>query len=225
MTENMNLSNEMETIAAKFVMIPKEVTSKDKIIAGGYLNEQEYELVKKLPRSSEMESGTKWAKIKSGDKERSLYPFYGCLTEAEKQVYRDYKKGLSSATGTSARSNSIKADEHNEKIEQLKQELIALNVPETVIQKLEQLKVVKKNNIISELFGVDNLVQLGGKVNLAYVMFRDANGNFAQELQPDIVELVKNGFMPRFTLDDIKNKVKKLAEKGILVHDTIVDLK
>ena len=49
MTENMNLSNEMdlETIAAKFVMIPKEITSKDKIIAGGYLSEQEYELVKK----------------------------------------------------------------------------------------------------------------------------------------------------------------------------------
>lgn len=227
MTENMNLSNEMdlETIAAKFVMIPKEITSKDKIISGGYLSEQEYELVKKLPRSSEMESGTRWAKIKSGDKERSLYPFYGCLTESEKQVYRDYKKGLSSATGTSAGSNSIKADEHNAKIEQLKQELIALNVPESVIQKLEQLKMVKKNNIIFELFGVDNLVHLGGKVNLAYVMFRDANGNFAQELQPDIVELVKNGFMPKFTLDQVKDKVKKLAEKGILVHNTIVDLK
>lgn len=226
MTENMNLSNEMdlETIAAKFVMIPKEITSKDKIIAGGYLSEQEYELVKKLPRSTEMESGTKWAKIKSGDKERSLYPFYGCLTEAEKQVYRDYKKGLSSATGTSTGSN-IKADEHNMKLEQLKQELIALNVPETVIQKLEQLRMVKKNNIIFELFGVDNLVHLGGKVNLAYVMFRGPNGEFASVLQPDIVELVKNGFMPKFTLDQIKSNVKKLAEKGILVHNTIVDLK
>ena len=107
----------------------------------------------------------------------------------------------------------------------MKQELIALNVPETVIQKLEQLRMVKKNNIIFELFGVDNLVHLGGKVNLAYVMFRGPNGEFASELQPDIVELVKKGFMPKFTLDDIKNNVKKLAEKGILVHDTIVDLK
>ena len=116
-------------------------------------------------------------------------------------------------------------DEHNTKIEQLKQELIALNVPESVIQKLEQLKVVKKNNIIFELFGVDNLVHLGGKVNLAYVMFRGPNGEFASELQPDIVELVKNGFMPKFTLDQVKDKVKKLADKGILVHNTIVDLK
>ena len=56
-------------------------------------------------------------------------------------------------------------------------------------------------------------------------MFRGPNGEFASELQPDIVELVKNGFMPKFTLEDVKNKVKKLAEKGILVHNTIVDLK
>ena len=39
MSGNMNVELDLEKVARKFVMIPKEVTSKDKILAGGYLTD------------------------------------------------------------------------------------------------------------------------------------------------------------------------------------------
>ena len=215
--------SELELVAEKFVAIPKEITSLDKILAGGYMTKEQYDLVKTLPRSTEMESGTKWAKIKSGDKERTLYPFYGCLTEAEKQIYRDYKKGHASGTSTSA--SSPKAEENNKALDELKDELIKLKVPAELISKLEKFRIAKKVGLISEMFGVDTIQQLTGKVSLAYVMFRGPNGEFADELQPNMVDLVQKGFMPKFTLQQVKDNIEKLAAKGIILDKVIVDLK
>lgn len=212
--------NELDLIAEKFVSIPKEVTSKQKVIDGGFMTEEEYDKIKLLPRSVEMESGTKWGKIKYGDKERSLYPFSGALTETEKQIYNSYKAGLKSGTGTS----SVKAEDRNKELDELKAELINLKVPAEILSKLEKFRVVKKNNLIADMFGVDNIQALTGKVNLAYIMFRGPNGEFSEELQPNMVDLVKKGFMPKYTLEQVKSNVEKLATKGIIVNNTIVDL-
>ena len=212
--------NELDLIAEKFVSIPKEVTSKQKVIDGGFMTEEEYDKIKLLPRSVEMESGTKWGKIKHGDKERSLYPFSGALTETEKQIYNSYKAGLKSGTGTS----SVKAEDRNKELDELKAELINLKVPAEILSKLEKFRVVKKNNLIADMFGVDNIQALTGKVNLAYIMFRGPNGEFSEELQPNMVDLVKKGFMPKYTLEQVKSNVEKLATKGIIVNNTIVDL-
>lgn len=225
-SQNTQVSQELDLaqVAAKFVAIPKDVTSKDRIISGGYLSEAEYEVIKQLPRATEMESGTKWAKIKAGDKERSLYPFYGCLTETEKQIYRDYKKGHSSGSAGGTSATSVKADENNKALDELKAELTELGVPAETIAKLEQFRKTKKNNLIAEMFGVDYIQALSGKVNLAYIMFRGPNGEFSEDLQPNMVSLVQKGFMPKFTLQQVKDNVEKLAAKGIDVHATIVDL-
>ena len=169
-----------------------------------------------------MESGTKWAKIKSGNKERTLYPFYGCLTEPEKAIYRDYKKGRS----TGGSSLSSKVNENNKTLDSLKAELLALNVPMETISKLEQFRVTKKVGLIYEMFGYDTVSTIPGKVNLAYVMYRGPNDEFADTLQPDVVDLIVNkGFMPKFTLGQIKTNIKKLAERGINLENVIVDLK
>ena len=212
--------NELDVIAEKFVSIPKDITSKQKVIDGGFMTEEEYDKIKLLPRSAEMESGTKWGKIKYGDKERSLYPFSGALTETEHQIYNSYKAGLRSGTGTT----SVKAEDRNKELDELKAELISLKVPAEILSKLEKFRVVKKNSLISDMFGVDTIQALTGKVNLAYIMYRGPNGEFSESLQPDPVDLVKKGFMPKYTLEQVKSNVEKLATKGIIVKNTIVDL-
>jgi len=210
----------LEQVAKKFVELPKELTSLDKILKAGYMTREEFESVKDMPRSTEMESGTKWAKIKSGDKERTLYPFYSLLTETEKQIYRGYKKNHMSTMS----SGSPKAEELNKELDELKAELVALKVPAEILAKLEKFRIAKKNSLIADMFGVDTIQALTGKVNLAYVMFRGPNGEFSEELQPNMVDLVQKGFMPKFTLQQVKDNVAKLEAKGILVKGCIVDL-
>ena len=39
-----------------------------------------------------------------------------------------------------------------------------------------------------------------------------------------LYDLVKKGFMPKYTLEQVKSNVEKLATKGIIVKNTIVDL-
>lgn len=225
MTKNMNEELDLNEVARKFVNLPKQVTNKEAVISGGYMTEEEFNAVKLLPRSTEMESGTKWAKVEFNGKEKTLYPFSGLLTEAEKKIYYNYKKGHRPASDGSSSASSGKIEENNKAIDALKAELQALNVPEDIVAKLEQFRLTKRNNLIHEMFGVDNIQMLHEKVNLVYVMFRGPNGEFAETRQPSMIEVAQKGFMPKFTLDQVKDNVKKLAAKGIIVDNVIVDLK
>lgn len=209
---------DLEALAEKFGKIPTDLTKSGDIIAQGFLTQEEFDNLPYCPRSSEMTSATAWPKIGG----RKTYPLSGALTLEETEMYYEYKKNHKPGT---ASVSSPKAEENNKALDELKEELIKLKVSADIIAKLEKFRIAKKVGLISEMFGVDTIQQLTGKVNLAYVMFRGPNGEFSEELQPNMVDLVQKGFMPKFTLQQVKDNIEKLAGKGIILDKVIVDLK
>lgn len=214
---------DLEKVAEKFGKIPNSYTKSGDIIAAGLLTQEEFDNLPYCPRSQEMgnlEGCPTWPKIGG----RKTYPLSGALNAQETEAYYNYKK-LHKPAAVSGGVSSAQSEEHNKKVDALIAELRALNVPENVIAQAAALKKVKKNTILFDMFGVDSVQDLKGHVNLAYVMFRGPDGEFSEELEPSMVDLVTKGFMPKFTLQQVKDNIAKLKEKGILVEGVIVDLK
>lgn len=107
MAKNMNpktMSDEqLVKLAEKFGKIPAFYRKKNDIIAAGLLTEEEFLNLQHCPRSTPMESATKWPKIGG----RNVYPLSGVLTPEETQMYYDYKK-YHLPTGTSTSSTGLK---------------------------------------------------------------------------------------------------------------------
>ena len=142
----------------------------------------------------------------------------------ETEMYYEYKKAHrpGASAGTSGKGLS---EDTQKTIDSIRTFLQENKAPAELLAQFEALIPHKKIGLISAMFGVDHIQQLSGKVNLAYVMFRGPNGEFASELQPKAADLFSAGFMPAFTLQQIKDNLKKLADKGVNLYDTIVDLK
>lgn len=214
------------TALEKFVNLPKKFTSKEQIISAGYMTAEEFDAVRDAPRSTEMQSGTRWAKVSFEGKERTLYPFFTLLREPERAIYREYKKGLKNGSGE---ARQPKQNEHDTKLDELLNELRELGVPKEVLAKAESLRIRKsayKNRFVQNLFGVDSVEQLEGPVNLAYVMFRGPDGERADSLQPNPAELFEKGFTPALNMKQVLELIDKLEQNaGIRVRDKIVDLK
>lgn len=213
-------NEDLEALVKKFGAIPTAYTKASDIIAAGLLTQEEFDNLPYCPRSEEMKSATSWPKIGG----RKIYPLSGALTPEETEMYYEYKKGHkpSASVGLSGKCVS---EETQKTIDSIRAFLNEKNAPAELVEQFEALIPRKKIGLISAMFGVDNINSLGGKVNLAYVMFRGPNGEFASELQPNAADLFTAGFMPAFTLQQIKDNLKKLADKGIILDGVIVDLK
>ena len=213
-------NEDLEALVKKFGAIPTTYTKASDIITAGFLTQEEFDNLPYCPRSEEMKSATSWPKIGG----RKTYPLSGILTPEETEMYYEYKKGHkpSASLGLSGKSVS---EETQKTIDSIRAFLNDNGASEELMSQFEALIPRKKNGLISTMFGVDYINKLGGKVNLAYVMFRGPNGEFASELQPNAADLFNAGFMPAFTLQQIKDNLKKLADKGIILDEVIVDLK
>lgn len=213
-------NEDLEALAKKFGTIPTSYTKASDIIRDGLLTQEEFDNLPYCPRSEEMKSATSWPKIGG----RKTYPLSGVLTMEETEMYYEYKRGHkpSASVGTSGKGIS---EETQKTIDSIRAFLKDNNAPVELVEQFEALIPHKKVGLISAMFGVDSINQLGGKVNLAYVMFRGPNGEFASELQPNAADLFNAGFMPAFTLQQIKDNLKKLADKGYIFDEVIVDLK
>lgn len=213
-------NEDLEALVKKFAAIPAAYTKASDIIVAGLLTQEEFDNLPYCPRSEEMKSATSWPKIGG----RKVYPLSGALTMEETEMYYEYKKSHKpgASLGVSGKGPS---EETQKTINSIREFLKEKKAPAELLAQFEALIPHKKVGLISAMFGVDNIQQLGGKVNLAYVMFRGPNGEFAEELQPNAADLFTAGFMPAFTLQQIKDNLKKLADKGIILDGTIVDLK
>lgn len=213
-------NEDLEALAKKFGAIPTSYTKTSDIIRDGLLTQEEFDNLPYCPRSEEMKSATSWPKIGG----RKTYPLSGVLTMEETEMYYEYKRGHkpSASIGTSGKGIS---EETQKTIDSIRAFLNDNGAPAELVEQFEALIPHRKVGLISAMFGVDNIQQLGGKVNLAYVMFRGPNGEFASELQPNAADLFSAGFMPAFTLQQIKDNLKKLADKGYILDGVIVDLK
>lgn len=213
-------NEDLEALAKKFGTIPTSYTKASDIIRDGLLTQEEFDNLPYCPRSEEMKSATSWPKIGG----RKTYPLSGVLTMEETEMYYEYKKGHKPSTSVGLSGKGI-SEETQKTIDSIRAFLNDNGASEELMSQFEALIPHKKVGLISAMFGVDNIQQLGGKVNLAYVMFRGPNGEFASELQPNAADLFSAGFMPAFTLQQIKDNLKKLADKGYILDGVIVDLK
>ena len=213
-------SGDLEVLANKFGAIPTSYTKASDIIRDGFLTQEEFDNLPYCPRSGEMKSATSWPKIGG----RKTYPLTGVLTPEETEMYYEYKRGHSHDTSEGLSRKSV-SEETQKTIDSIRAFLNDNGASEELMSQFEALIPHKKNGLILAMFGVEYINKLGGKVNLAYVMFRGPNGEFASELQPNAADLVNAGFMPAFTLQQIKDNLKKLEDKGIILDDVIVDLK
>lgn len=207
---------ELEAVAEKFGKIPAAITKKADIIAGGYLTEEEFAELQNCPRSTPMSSGTVWPKIGG----RKTYPLSGVLNAEERRMYYDYKKNHKPGTVSVGKGPSEEVQKH---IESVREFLKEKGTPE-LIAEFEAIIPQKKVELVEEMFGVSSPNLLTGKVNLAYVMFRGPNGEFAEELQPNGADLFTKGFMPKYGLQQVKDNLAKLEAKGIKMSGCIVDL-
>lgn len=213
-------NEDLEALVKKFGAIPANYTKSADIIAAGFLTQEEFDNLPYCPRSEEMKSATSWPKIGG----RKTYPLSGALTIEETEMYYEYKKSHRPGSSICTSGNGP-SEETQKTIDSIRTFLQENKAPAKLLAQFEAIIPHKKIGLISAMFGVDNIQQLRGKVNLAYVMFRGPNGEFASELQPKASDLFAAGFMPAFTLQQIKDNLKKLADKGINLYNTIVDLK
>ena len=213
-------NEDLEALAKKFGTIPTSYTKASDIIRDGLLTQEEFDNLPYCPRSEEMKSATSWPKIGG----RKTYPLSGVLTMEETEMYYEYKKGHKPSTSVGTSGKGI-SEETQKTIDSIRAFLKDNEAPAELMSQFEALIPHKKVGLISAMFGVEHINQLSGKVNLAYVMFRGPNGEFASELQPNAADLFNAGFMPAFTLQQIKDNLKKLADKGYILDEVIVDLK
>lgn len=213
-------NEDLEALAKKFGAIPTSYTKVSDIIRDGLLTQEEFDNLPYCPRSEEMKSATSWPKIGG----RKTYPLSGTLTMEETEMYYEYKRGHKPSASVGISGKGI-SEETQKTIDSIRAFLNDNGAPAELVGQFEALIPHRKVGLISAMFGVDNILQLGGKVNLAYVMFRGPNGEFASELQPNAADLFSAGFMPAFTLQQIKDNLKKLADKGYILDGVIVDLK
>lgn len=213
-------NEDLEALAKKFGTIPTSYTKASDIIRDGLLTQEEFDNLPYCPRSEEMKSATSWPKIGG----RKTYPLSGVLTMEETEMYYEYKRGHKPSASVGISGKGI-SEETQKTIDSIRAFLNDNEAPAELIEQFEALIPHKKVGLISAMFGVEHVYQLGGRVNLAYVMFRGPNGEFASELQPNAADLFNAGFMPAFTLQQIKDNLKKLAAKGIILDEAIVDLK
>lgn len=213
-------NEDLEALAKKFGIIPTSYTKASDIIRDGLLTQEEFDNLPYCPRSEEMKSATSWPKIGG----RKTYPLSGALTMEETEMYYEYKKGHKPSTSVGLSGKGV-SEETQKTIDSIRAFLKDNEAPAELMSQFEALIPHKKVGLISAMFGVEHINQLSGKVNLAYVMFRGPNGEFASELQPNAADLFNAGFMPAFTLQQIKDNLKKLADKGYILDEVIVDLK
>lgn len=200
-------SNELdlEAIAKKFGAIPKDLHKKDDIITQGYMTAEEFELLPQCPRSKEMESATKWPYIGG----RYTYPLSGTLTQEEKQVYYEYKRGLNVGS-QGPRSPKVPAIDTT-KLDALYEELKALPGSEKALDIVRSM--YPADCVIMEVFGVPRKEDVEPCSGI-YLLFRGPNGEFADDRMVDIKgmsALFMKGFMPKFTQDVLIQKVKELG--------------
>lgn len=218
---------QLAELAVKFGAIPSKLTQKKEIVPA-YLTEEEFSQLPYCPRSYtpvEMKSASDWPKIGN----RRTYPLSGVLTPEETVAYyafRNLHKPEGSSTTPKASMSKEREEEINKTLAELRE--VCKKNPK-LLESLEKNIVAylpkRKVSLVEEMFGVENFSALGGKVTLAYVQFRGPNGEFADTLTPKGGELYDKGFEIKYTTNMIRENLKKLEAQGIILWDSIIDLK
>lgn len=237
----------MKTLVNRFVKVPTDVKTSEALIALGYFTKEELFLSKpadgkgkanyrssplakalqNAARTSIMVNGSDWPKVKDEDgNTRVITGFSWALSDEEYAMYMAYYHRTHPGTRTTT-TVKMPNDRALKAVEQIRAYLMEHEAPQDLLDDLgtlESLVPVPKCPLLQEMFNVSHVGALKGKVNLAYVMFRGPNGEFSEDLQPSMVDLVTRGFMPKYTKDLVKSNLAKLKAKGIIMDGCIVDL-
>lgn len=217
--------NQLNALAQKFGQMPKNLKSAQSILASGYLTQEEFENLQFCPRSKEMESGTKWPEIGG----RTTYPISGALTPTERQIYNDYRrtgKGTSSSTIKSTKSTAMKLVDTPEEAatEERRQSIrAALKDQPEMLKQFDELCPAAAPSLLRQLFGVGQISQLQ-KCTVYYLMFRGPNNEFLppETTDKEIGKYFAQGFMPKYTLDQINQYLEAFKNGGIDLEGTII---
>lgn len=225
-TNNINMT-EVQAAVDKYVHLPKNLTSKAKVMESGLMTEEEWALIPSAERSSPMVSNSKWAKVKASDgTERTLMPFTTLLTKEERDIYNNVRAERKTGE-TRPRAQLKKADiEFNADIDGVLEELLTANLDNehvaAAIAKLKSMKKVAKDNELMKYFNVSCAEDLPEQMTVQYLMFRNMNEEFADDY---MITECPDGFMPYYGLKDIKDMLDKIEKKIPDIKSRIVNLK
>ena len=219
---------ELAHIAEKFGKIPTSIKTSSEIISQGYLTQEEYNNLPWVPRSTPMTCATSWCFIGG----RCASPLTGVLSPEENEMYNNYHKEHSrSGSGTSNAVGTLCLKEHkNQKeIDEIREALSKAKMTHALELFNQLFPLPVEDTEMKKYFGVQFFSQLGGKVNMERIMYRkrDKDGNVVipSELEPDTSKLLAQGFMPVYSVTEIKNFLAKLkAKAGIDLYNCITNL-
>lgn len=216
--------SQLNNLAAKFGAMPKSLKSARDILASGYLTQEELDNLKFCPRTKEMESGTKWPEIGG----RTTYPISGALTPTEHKIYNDYRRNnKSSGTVRTARSTAaVKLVDSPEDAAAEERRLsirAALKDQPEMLKQFDELCPPAQTSLLRQLFGVGQVSQLV-KCTIYYIMFRGPNGEFLppETTDKEIGKYFVQGFMPKYTLDQIDQYLATFKNGGIDLEGVII---
>ena len=152
-----------------------------------------------------------------------IHGLFSLLTREEKDAYNAYhSKHKPNGTGGSSASKET-LEKWTRLAEYCKDNPKALAL-------IKEMRPKPKVNLVRDLFGVETIQELKGKVSLAYVMYRDKEGNFIETKDKskltlkDIIIQQEDNFDCAFTKSQVQNAVDKLKKNGIDVSNVIIGL-
>ncbi len=217
---------ELERIAQKFGKIPTSIKTSAEIISQGYLTQEEYNNLPFVPRSTPMTCATSWCFIGG----RCASPLTGVLSPEENEMYNEYHKEHSrsgSSTGGAVGTLCIKPQKNQAEIDEIRDALTRAKMTRALELFNTLFPLPVQDTEMMKYFGVQYFSQLGGKVNMARLMYRkkvDGKVLIPQELTPDACKLVADGWRCVYSFKDIKDFLTKLKNKaGIDLFNCIID--
>lgn len=232
------MDNEIQELVDRYTVMSATVTSRDAAIRDGYFTINEWIALSNAPRYTDasISSGTfEWPTVRSSDGHvRSLCNFGSLLTEQEKQLYNMYRAQLKAAPRTTRTIRTAPwtpagytPQAHSAAAEIVYKAMCdassTFTFPQEAWDAIDTLYPNRPKSDLELLFGVRNASALT-EVNLAYVMLRDKDGNFAPDKQPNYMSLVRKGYVTKFTFEQVMAAVEKLEAAGITARKFIVDL-
>jgi len=230
-TQTITDEKRLAEIAEKFGKIPTSIKTSAEIIAQGYLTQEEYDNLPYVPRSTPMACATSWCYIGG----RCVSPLTGALSPEENEMYNSYHREHSnrsagtSSTGGAVGTLCIKPHKNQAEIDEVRKALSDAKMYKALDTFNTLFPLPVGDTQMMKYFGVEFFSQLGGKVNMERIMYRkrDKDGNvvFPSELEPDASKLLAQGFMPVYSVAEIKNFLANLkARAGIDLYNCITNL-
>lgn len=136
------------------------------------------------------------------------------LNEEEKKAYNNYKKYKAGARGLSSGSSTSSA---TKEMWQSCLDTVIATGNQTLVDQFMKLMPKQHVSLLFQMFGVNDVGAVK-KCTVHWLMFRGPNGERAEKHMlkaEDLGPLFVQGWMPVYTLQEIKDNLAKLKQQGI----------